>query len=437
MKIDDMKNVLSHWQKKRNALLHRAVKVSVFVSFLAASIFPTIEQAHSEDLIKRFLMFNKRSAEWNDRFDATARGDVPVFSREPMLSAQTAANIERAMLNYQRIVENGGWPAVPTNVRLRLGLRHKNVEALRQRLIASGDLRQSGGRLQIYDSFVKQAVRRFQQRHGIIADGVVRKDTFAALNVPAIERLGQLQTNLVRVRSMSGFLGERYVMVNIPAASLEAVEDGLVISRHTAIVGKIDRQTPILASRIHELNFNPFWTVPKSIIRKDLIPKMKRDPQYLTRNKIRIYDQRGNELLPEQVNWNSDEAVKFMFRQDPGEINSLGSVKINFHNPHSVYLHDTPGKSLFGKDYRFLSSGCVRVQNIRELITWLLQDNSEWNRTRIDLVNQMSERIDVRLKKPVPLYLNYVTAWANANGVVNFRQDIYQRDGLSMVTAQN
>jgi murein L,D-transpeptidase YcbB/YkuD len=217
---------------------------------------------------------------------------------------------------------------------------------------------------------------------------------FAAMNVPIGMRLRQMETNLVRIRSMSGFLGDRYVMVNIPAAALEAINSGRVTTRHTAIVGKVDRPTPILDSRIHELNFNPYWTVPVSIIRRDLIPLMQENPNYLAENNIRIFSNWGASAdeLRRSRSIGTPRKPRVHVPAGPGEINSLGSVKINFHNEHQVYLHDTPVKSLFGEDYRFLSSGCVRVQNIRELVTWLLANTDGWSRQRIDQVIATGER---------------------------------------------
>ncbi len=370
---------------------------------------------------------------WGDSFDSTAQGQAPVISPEPMFSPASAVNLETALRQHSAVLAQGGWNQVPNNVTLRLGVRHANVQPLRQRLISAGDLSQQWGINDIFDSYVDSAVRRFQARHGLVVDGVMGPEGFAAMNVPMGVRLRQMETNLVRIRSMSGFLGDRYVMVNIPAAALEAINGGRVTTRHTAIVGKVDRPTPILNSRIHELNFNPYWTVPVSIIRRDLIPLMQENPQYLTENNIRIFSSWGSgaqELAPTQVNWNTEEATRYMFRQDPGEINSLGSVKINFHNEHQVYLHDTPDKSLFGDDYRFLSSGCVRVQNVRELVTWILSNTPGWSRQRIDQVIQTGERIDLSVPDPAPLYINYVTAWAATDGTVNFREDIYNRDGL-------
>lgn len=375
---------------------------------------------------------------WGDSFDSTAQGQAPVISPEPMFSPASAVNLETALRQHSDMMARGGWNQVPADTVLRLGVRHANVQPLRQRLIVGGDLAQQWGISDIFDSYVDSAVKRFQARHGLVVDGIMGAEGYAAMNVPIGLRVRQMETNLVRIRSMSGFLGDRYVMVNIPAAALEAINSGQVTTRHTAIVGKVDRPTPILDSRIHELNFNPYWTVPVSIIRRDLIPLMQENPAYLAENNIRIFNGWGSgaqELAPEQVNWNTEEATQYMFRQDPGEINSLGSVKINFHNEHQVYLHDTPDKSLFGDDYRFLSSGCVRVQNIRELVTWLLASTDGWSRQRIDQVIQTGERVDLRIPDPAPLYINYVTAWAASDGTVNFREDIYNRDGLPTVAS--
>ncbi|WP_425457226.1 L,D-transpeptidase family protein [Blastochloris sulfoviridis] len=369
------------------------------------------------------------SAEWNQGFDSASRTILMPRSSLPTLSPQTLAATEQALQVYAGIVARGGWPTVPEAGRLRVGMRHRAVPALRQRLAASGDLDPAAGVSDVFDSYVEAGVRRFQARHGLQADGVVRESSYRALNVPADVRLRQLETNLGRLKAMSGFLGNRFITVNIPAAQLEAVENGAVVSRHTAIVGKPDRPSPVLSVKIQEVNFNPFWTVPVSIIRKDLIPKMQAEPEYLAKYKIRVYDGRGRELDPRQINWYSEEAVNYQFRQDPGEQNSMGSVRINMPNQHAVYMHDTPQKNLFGEDRRFDSSGCVRVQNVRDLVTWILA-GSQWARPQIDSVIRSGERADAKPVAPVPVYWVYVTAWATSDGVVQFREDIYNRDGL-------
>ena len=177
------------------------------------------------------------------------------------------------------------------------------------------------------------------------------------MNIGAQVRLGQLETNLVRLRSMSGFLGDRYVMVNIPAAQIEAVENNRVVLRHTAIVGKIDRQTPIVNSKINEIIVNPYWNAPESIVRKDIIPLMRKDPDYLSKNNIHILGPDGNEIDPTAIDWNTEDAAKYRLRQDPGSGNAMASVKINFPSPDGVYMHDTPQQSLFSKLMRFDSLG--------------------------------------------------------------------------------
>ncbi len=373
---------------------------------------------------------------WNDQFDARKdNGDVAA-TNIPIFSPQTPVFIERAITEYRTITGNGGWPIVPANEKLKLGNRSRNVKILRERLKVSGDIDKNSGNSDVFDTWVEGGVRRFQARHGLPPDGVMGRYSFAAMNIPSSIRLGQLETNLVRLRSMSGYLGDRYVMVNIPAAQIEAVELGKVVLRHTAIVGKIDRQSPILSSKIYELNINPYWTAPVSIVKKDLIPLMQKDPEYLTRNAIRIFAQNGDEIPPQSINWNSEEAVDYMFRQDPGKVNAMGSVKINFPNPHAVYMHDTPQQSVFSKLLRFESSGCVRVQNVRDLITWLAKETPGWDRQSIERTIESGDRIDVTLNEAVPVYWTYVTAWSTKNGVVQFRDDIYRRDGVEQLALQ-
>ena len=378
-----------------------------------------------------------QSLEWSDGFDAAATSAPDVRTFTPILSPEIVTAVEAAIAQYSDIVARGGWPVVPADKKMKIGGRGPAVAALRQRLMISGDLDPSLPVNEAFDSYVEAAVKRFQQRHGIPADGVVGDSTFAALNVPAAVRLNQLATNLTRLKMQLAKVPQgRFLMVNIPAASVEAVEDGRVVSRHTAIVGKVDRPSPIVNSKITEINFHPFWTVPASIIKKDLIPLMQKRPNYLTEYHIRIYDQHGNELQPSQVDWTTDEATKYMFRQDPGDENSLGIVKINFPSPDGVYMHDTPHKGLFNDEYRFDSSGCVRVQNIRDLIVWLLKDTPGQTPEAVDQQLNDGARLDVRVAKPVPLFWTYITAWAVADGVVNFRNDIYGLDGLDQYAAQ-
>jgi murein L,D-transpeptidase YcbB/YkuD len=368
-------------------------------------------------------------AEWRQSYETSSRISL---GREttPVLSSATVAATEAAIQQYQGIVARGGWNSVPSGAEVRLGSKSRAVQALRQRLVTSGDLDAVAGMGPTFDSFVEAAVKRFQVRHGLNPTGVVNDATFAELNVGAESRLQQLQTNIVRLRAFSGDLGARFVMVNIPAAEVETVEGGVVYSHHVAGVGKIDRQSPIMQTKATEINFNPFWTVPASLIKKDLIPKMKADPSYLTDEKIRVFNKEGQEVSPASINWNTNEATNYKYRQDTGaDINSLGMVRINIPNPYGVYMHDTPSKGIFGDDFRFVSSGCVRVQDVRDYVAWLLKDNPGWGRDQIDEVIRSGARTDVKLTTPVNVYWVYITAWATPDGVVQFRPDVYQRDG--------
>jgi L,D-transpeptidase YcbB len=420
-------------QQNRFERLSRRAFLGGTAAFGAATVAGA---AQAQSVIDSIINAPRRD-NWDDQFDAGAsRAARQVDSRTPILSAETVQSVEAALYDYNTIVNQGGWPMVPPGARLQLGVNDQSVALLRQRLMVSGDLPQSAGISTAFDSYVDGAVKRFQARHGLPADGVLGEYTYSALNVPANVRFGQLQTNLVRLQAMSGYLGDRFVTVNIPAAHVEAVEGGRVASRHTAVVGKIDRQTPILNSNIYQVILNPYWTAPRSIIEKDIMPLMRQDSTYLTRNAIRLFDGAGNEVPPETIDWNAERAPNLMFRQDPGAINAMASTKIDFHNEHAVYMHDTPQQNLFANEVRFDSSGCVRVENVRDLSLWLLRDNGDWNRQRMDQVIASRQNQPVALTNQVPVYFAYVTAWSAADRVVQFRDDIYQRDGAPELAMQ-
>ena len=408
----------------RRTMLHRLAGL--------ASVAAGIRSAIADDRPLDVLLGDFDRGGFGQGFDQASRTVHMPKPTIPMLSPGTAEATRRAVETYDGIVARGGWPEVAKGQELQLGIQHESVAQLRARLKVSGDLDPNASAVEndIYDSYLEEAVRRFQARHGLTVDGIVREGTFEAMNVPAATRRDQLKVNIGRLKTLTGNLGPRYVVCNIPAARIEAIEHDVAVSRYTGVVGKPDRPSPEIDSKIIEVNFNPYWTVPASIVRKDLIPRMQDQPDYLTKNHIRIIDAAHRELQPSQINWYSEEATNYTFKQDPGSQNSLGSIRINFPSAFGVYMHDTPLKNLFGDDFRFHSSGCVRVQNVRQLVAWLLDETKGWSAGEIDRVIKSGVQKTAHLVKPVPLHWVYVTAWSGADGVAQFREDIYGKDGL-------
>ncbi len=409
------------------ALSRRAFLASAATVGAGAIAAPAFAQSALDALINA-----PRRGDWDDQFDAKAasRTATAVVSNTPILSPQSVPSIQQAIAQYQQIASAGGWPQVnPGEQRLQLGVTDPSVQALRQRLAITGDLPQEAGMSSAFDSYVDGAVKRFQARHGLPADGVLGEFTLKAMNIPVDVRLQQLNTNLIRLQTFPEDLGRRHVMVNIPAAYVEAVEDGSVATRHAAVVGRISRPTHLVNSKIYEVILNPYWTAPRSIVEKDIVPLMRKDPTYLERNNIRLLDGKGNEVAPETIDWNAEKAPNLMFRQDPGKINAMASTKINFYNKNDEYMHDTPQQGLFNKLMRFESSGCVRVQNVRDLSNWLLRDTPGWTRQQMEQVIATRVNTPIKLAEEVPVYFVYISAWGMPDGVVQFRDDIYQMDG--------
>src|SRR5205085_1870658 len=266
--------------KRRDRELARPTRRRVLTGLAtgAASLAATRAFAQgADDPLQQLIQQNQRG-DFGQNFDSTSRTIKMPTASLPTLSAGTAQTTEAAIARYEQIAAAGGWPNVPPTDRLRLGIRHPSVIPLRARLKLAGDLDPGAGENETYDSYVEAAVKRFQARHGLSIDGIARNLTFAALNIPADQRLNQLKVNLVRLRALAASPGHRFVACNIPAAPLEAIENGVVMSRHATVAGKPARPSPDLTSKIMEINFNPYWTVPVSIVRKDLIPKMQAEP---------------------------------------------------------------------------------------------------------------------------------------------------------------
>lgn len=351
-----------------------------------------------------------------------------VRAQEPSYGPNTYDRTLEALITHEEIASRGGWPRLVGSVSaLKPDSQGPDVVALKQRLMLSGDLPPTALPGDIYDAATIAAVKRFQVRHGLSDLGTVGRLTLKALNVPVEVRLNQLTATLERLKSNGFVFAERYVVVNIPGASVEAVENGVVQRKHLAVVGRPDRPSPVLQANITSVNLNPYWTVPTSIVKADIIPKMRKEPDFIVKSNMRLLGAENREIDPATVNWASLTSPYFTVRQDFGPLNALGQLKIDMPNTEAVYMHDTPKKTLFRSDVRFNSSGCARIEGVRDLAAWLLE-GTEWSEPAIEAEIAKGERKDIRLKKAVPVAWVYLTGWQGADGLVQFREDIYGLD---------
>src|SRR5271157_2175778 len=361
---------------------------------------------------------------------------------EPTLLPNTFFATAKASERYAAIADAGGWPT--DLVALHPGAKGAEVAKLRRRLAIEGDLEAQHSTGKAWDAELTAAVKRFQARMGLKQTGIVAGATLKAINVPASVRFRELASSANRLAGANFAFDDRYVVVNLPSTSVEAIENGRVVHRYVAIVGDPEHPSPEIAAHIQVVNLNPTWTVPTSIIKKEIIPRMQRDPGYLTRAKIRILDGSGQEINPKAINWSSERAVNYTLRQDSGAGNSLGTIRIGMPNKLAVYMHDTPSKQLFGADYRFLSHGCVRVQGVYDLAEWLLEGtsggpNGVWDKAAMQEKVKERTPYDIRLAKAVPVIWVYLTGWSNSDGgPANFRDDVYGLDtvGEAQASAQ-
>jgi murein L,D-transpeptidase YcbB/YkuD len=310
------------------------------------------------------------------------------------------------------------------------------VPALRARLAATGDLdpATTGAADDVYDGATVEGVRRFQARHGLEQDGTIGPATTAALNVPVETRIEQMRVNLERARWVLGDLGDDFLVVNVAGFRLYLVRRNEIVWTTRVQVGQPYRRTPIFVATLSYLVFNPTWTVPPTILRRDILPAVRNDVGYLASRNIDVIDDSGMVVDATTIDWSSS-TLPFRFVQRPGPNNALGRVKFMFPNEHSVYLHDTPSRDLFDRESRAFSSGCIRVEDPLELARLLLRRG--WDEERIDAMVRAGRTETVLLDDPITVLLLYWTAEADAGGRVVFHSDVYTRDAeVSSALAQ-
>lgn len=334
--------------------------------------------------------------------------------------------MQAALKNLRGIAAAGGWPQLGGATALKPGMHDTEVPLLRQRLLAAGDLGTDAGQGDLYDPALVNAVKRFQREQYLEADGVVGAGTREALNVPVAARIDQVRVNLERARWLLRDVPRDFVLVDVAGYRTSYFRNGRAIWSANVVVGQPYRSTPSFNSRITYITFNPTWTIPPTILKKDVLPQVRRNVDYLAKNHIRVLDYDGGQLDPATVNWQHPTGI--LLRQDAGDFNALGRVAIRFPNDYSIYMHDTPHRELFGSDRRAFSSGCIRVERPRELVELLLNDSDKWNRAAIDAVIASGKTVNVDLARPIPIVVAYWTIDAFNSGHVAFKPDVYDRD---------
>lgn len=340
--------------------------------------------------------------------------------------------LQKIVPMYEKAVLNP-WASVP-DVPFKLNTKNWAVLALRGRLEATGDLRpENNNDWMIYNKAVFEAVKHFQSRHGLDVDGIVGKATLYELNISPEKRLQQLQININRWAKLSGELGSRYMMVNIPAFQLDLIENGEKILSMKAIVGRPSRPTPELSSTVTRMVLNPYWNIPKMIAQEDIIPKVIQNSNYLDSMGIKIFNRQYDDvyqIFPDEINWDTAkyEGFAYQLRQDPGANNALGLVKFEFRNSKDIYLHDTPAKALFNRDKRAYSSGCVRLEKPFELVNYLMQDNPDWSNEKLLDILMKGKTKYITASRPTKVIITYLTVWVDDKGTIQFRDDLYGLD---------
>lgn len=344
--------------------------------------------------------------------------------------------LHKALVDYQHMVKKDGWPAMtlPAGGKLEPGDRSPMIETLRQRLLITGDLKKERVKEPgFYDEQLQEAVKRFQSRHGLNEDGRIGKETLVALNVPLETRIHQIEKALERWGEGPPWPEETYLAVNIPAYAVAYFQEGQVKFESRVIVGMKNWPTPILNATLTHVVFNPKWHVPQKIAVKEVIPDIRKDAEYLGKKRMRVFatgEGKTEEIDPETVDWNDPnlDARRYVFRQDSGDANALGRIKFLFPNPYDVYLHDTPNRSFFQRDFRALSHGCIRVERPLDLAGLVFSREADWPMKKIEGAIARGQEQFVKLSNPIPVHLYYRTAWVDEKGRVQFRQDIYGRD---------
>ena len=346
------------------------------------------------------------------------------------------ALLKGKLKQYQLIAEEGGWESIPNTGLLKIGSKGRSVSLLQQRLSLDNESETKfNPQLGVFDSATRSALLNFQHKNNLKANGMLDTKTRQSLNRSVGERIKLIELNMDRLRWLPLEMGWRYLLVNIPDFSLVVIQENKSLLSMPVIIGKESNRSCILSSKISYLELNPYWTIPDSIAQKELLPKLQQNPNYLSKDQIHVYTSfaaSGSQINPLKVNWQKIESVNLLykFRQDPGPKNSLGQVKFIFPNDCGIYLHDTPNRNLFKQSRRDFSHGCIRIGKPIELANYLLVDKPNWSSTKIESQIASGKRQVVFLANPIDIHIIYATAWVDQEGILQFRNDVYNIDNV-------
>ncbi|RLB67584.1 MAG: hypothetical protein DRH08_03300 [Deltaproteobacteria bacterium] len=433
------KKIHQYWDSKDAAGL---VKLDILLSmgmmrYVADQLEGRIEPREIDP--KLFNSARDAEIDWDIlKQEAFEAPDMKAFLERQAPPFLQYRELRKKLSEYRQIASKGEWPIIPEGKTLKPDEEDQRVIIVRQRLAATGELSTKNMSSTVFDESLVEDVKRFQDRYNLNSDGVLGKQTLAVLNVSVAERIVQIIINMERYRWLKRFKDDRLVIVNIAGFRALAGKPGKFDLNMRVIVGKTYHATPVFSDSIKYIEFNPFWNLPASIARSSTLPKLKKDPLYLQKNNMRIFqgwDEDAPELDSTTMDWSNISAKdmnRYRVRQDPGPNNALGTLKIMFPNKYSVYLHDTPAHGLFKQDRRAFSHGCIRMSKPAEMAAWVLGGEEKgWNLERIDEIIKSQKRQVVNLEEPMPVYILYRTAFVNSeNNMLYFYEDIYGRDKL-------
>ena len=442
-------NILELQNLSGNDLILRVIQIDLLVSNSNLQYFADLlfgrydlgpnfnELSYSEPYINLVSIINKSILKNN--FNSALKIILP--------ESRVYYSLREALMEYEAISANGGWQTVSPGSTLKKGTSNTRVVFLKHRLYASGDLKLYTNQNpeqylnnNYFDDQLFAAVSLFQKRHGLKQDGAVGNNTLNSLNIPINYKLTSIKINLDLWRKLPKYLGEKYILVNVPAFKLYGVENNQKILDMRVIVGKLDWNTPVFSEYMEYVVINPFWNIPSSIFVDEVLPEVKKDPDYLKKKNIELVSLSSASVeSSEYVNWHEVDPNNFNYRlrQQPGAGNPLGRLKFMLPNKHSVYLHDTPMKSLFNRPNRRFSHGCIRVERPLELADFVFNDDIEWNAQKIQNAINSGVSNNIYIKQPIPVHILYFTVWVENNNSIHFRNDVYNFFGSSASSTDN